>query len=307
MTEMDVNRKPPDDRRDPPFLREALGYLTGEGRRQTATDLLDGLYARFRVAGREKLADLVYEMTKACLAALPDFSVRTLLHEEPRTPEVISGELTTMSECLAGVDEPPDLASIARRRPEATAALSDADKCLAMLARLEGDSGRQQLALALYAIHAGHSARAEGLLRELLARKHERPEILRIAEVNLAFALLRQGQYAEVVPLARAAVAKSPDDPVPWFNLLAAIAELHDRAGFEAGVASLRELHARTGSALIARWVERDLHMLGRLAGVPDIRLAELAALPAVTAPAMAAIGKPARAARPRRHGKSGT
>ncbi len=270
-----------DDEKERPLVREALGYLTGEGRPQSAADLLDGLYARFRAAGREKLADLVYEMTKACLAALPDFSVRTLLHDEPRTPEAISGELTTMSECLAGVDEPPDLASVARRRPEAPAALADADKCLAILARLEGDSGRQQLALALYAIHARQPARAEALLRELLARKSERPDVLHMADVNLAFALLRQGRYAEVVPLARAAAVRSPDDPVPWFNLLAASAELNDRAGFEEGVSALAALQARTGSTLIARWFERDLPMLGRLAGVPGSRLKELASSPA--------------------------
>jgi hypothetical protein len=277
MTESDVNLDPPENMH-PPFLREALGYLTGEGRRQSATELLDGLYARFRVAGRGKLADLVYEMTKACLAALPDFSVRTLLHEPPRAPEIISGELATMSACLAGVSEPADLSSIARRRPEPPVALADADKCLTMLARLEGDSGRQQLALALYAIHAGEPARAEELLRGLLARRHEAPEILRIAEVNLAFALLRQGRYAEVVPLGLAAVARSPDDPVPWFNLLAASAELGDRARFEEGVSALHALHARTRGALVPAWIARDLPMLAALAGVPETRLAELAA-----------------------------
>jgi hypothetical protein len=283
MTEMDLDRQPHephDERPEPPFLREALGYLTGEGRRHGAADLLAGLYSRFREAGREKLADLVYEMAKACLAALPDFSVRTLLRTEPRPPEVISGELATMSDCLAGVDEPPDLASVARRRPEPPAALTDARKCLDVLRHLEGESGRQQLALALCAIHAGGSAEAEERLRALLDRARERPEILRIAEVNLGFALLRQGRYAEVLPLARAAIAKAPADPVPWFNLLAATAELRDTAGFEAGVAELRALHARDGGALIERWVARDLRMLGALAGVPAARLDALAALP---------------------------
>jgi hypothetical protein len=295
---------------DPPFLREALGYLTGEGRRHGAADLLEGLYARFRVAGREKLADLVYEMTKACLAALPDFSVRTLLHDEPRTPEVIAGEMTTMTECLSGVDGREDISSVARRRPEAQAALADAEKCLAVLARLEGESGRQQLALALGAVHARQPAVAEGVLRGLLSRGGEAPEILRIAEVNLAFALLRQGRYAEVLPLAHAALAKSPDDPVPWFNLLAACAELGDREGFEGGVAALRALHARHGSALIERWIARDLRMLGAVAGVPEARLAELADLPGASATGAPATRAPASgtpATRARATGASGT
>ncbi len=280
MTDMDSDPQPEAAGHEPRLLKEALGYLTGEGRRQTAADLLGQLRARFREAGREKLSDLVYEMTKACFTVLPDMSVRTLLHTEPRAAELISGELSTMADCLAGVAPKPDLGDVVRRRPSPPAALTDARKCLAALQELEGLSGRQQLALALCHIHEGQPGRAEVVLRALLARPHEDAELLRIAEVNLGFAVLKQRRYAEALPLAEAAIAKAPDNPVPWFNLLAASAELKDQASFERGVSALQRLYARSGSPLIASWIERDLRMLAELLGAQPARIAELLTLP---------------------------
>jgi tetratricopeptide (TPR) repeat protein len=280
MTEMEMGESSPRKAGPPGALNEALSWLTGEGRAHEPAALLAKLRERFAKAGHGKLADLVYEMVKACLAELPDFSVRTLLHARPRPAEVISGEVRVMSETLAGVKDPTDLSGLAQRSPEATAALADAAKCIDVLERLEGASGRQQLALALAATHAGDAAGAEQTLRALLARGGEAPEILRIAEVNLGFALLRQARYAEVVPVAEAAIERSPEDPVPWFNLLAARSELGDPAAFERDVESLRALYAQSGSELIRGWIENDLAMLGDLAGLAPARIAEQGRLP---------------------------
>jgi hypothetical protein len=277
MSDTSMSPQPGPPRRTPsPFLGEALGYLSGEGRRHTAAQLLEQLRARFRVAGRGKLADLVYEMAKACLRELPDFQVRTLLRAEPRAPEVISGEMSTMSDCLRSAGGAADLSALAQRRPEQDAALADARKCLDALASLEGASGRRQLALALAHVHAGEPARVEAVLRELLARAGEPPEVLRLAEVNLAFALLRQEKFADVVPLARAAQARDPQDPVPWFNLLAAQSELGDPAAFEASVRGLAALQARVRSPLVAAWAQHDLAMLAGVARLPGERAAAL-------------------------------
>ncbi|MBM3986026.1 MAG: hypothetical protein FJ296_10125, partial [Planctomycetes bacterium] len=131
MNDTSMGPQPDPPRRTPsPFLGEALGYLSGEGRRHTAAQLLEQLRARFGSAGRGKLADLVYEMAKACLRELPDFRVRTLLRAEPRAPEVISGEMSTMSDCLRSAGAAADLSALAQRRPEQDAVLADARKCL---------------------------------------------------------------------------------------------------------------------------------------------------------------------------------
>ncbi|MGQ0553272.1 MAG: hypothetical protein ACT4PU_08630 [Planctomycetota bacterium] len=264
---------------EPDLLHEALTYLTGEGRAHPPAELLERLYGRFRSAGRDRLADLVYEMAKACLAALPDVSVRTLLQVEPRRPDVISGELTTLSQCLASVSAAADVTVAAGRRPAPPEALEDARKCLSVLATLEGGTGRQQLGLALLEVHAGQPAVAERVLRGLLARTGEAPEILRIAQVNLAFALVRQRRFAEALPAAQEAASAAPDDPVPLFNLLAAAAELRDREAFELGVARLREIHSRGQAPLVAKWVAHDLQFLGAIAGLSPARIDELARL----------------------------
>lgn len=83
MTDMAMGSAAPQDDGQPRVLEEALFWLTGEGRDQDPEQLLAQLRARFARAGHAKLADLVYEMVKACMAALPDFSVRTLLHSRP--------------------------------------------------------------------------------------------------------------------------------------------------------------------------------------------------------------------------------
>lgn len=127
-------------------------------------------------------------------------------------------------------------------------ALADVSKCIEVLARLEGNSGRQQLALALHTIHSGSAPRAEQILRSLIGQVGEQPEILRIAEVNLAFALLRQARYAEAL--------------------------LGD-------VESLRALYLRHGSELIRGWIENDLGMLGKEAGLDAERIEEMCRLPA--------------------------
>lgn len=277
MIEVPMSRQPDPPARTP-VLGEALSYLAGEGRRLGSAALLEQLRTRFRVAGHGKLADLLYEMAKACLRALPDFSVRTRLQAEPRAPEVISGELATMNECLRSTGAAASLPGVTRR-PEQAAALADARKCLAALRELEGDSGRCRLATALAHVHAGEAARAEELLRALLACGAEAPELLRLAEVNLAFALLRQERFAEVVPLARAGIERAPDDPVPWFNLLAAQSELGDPQAFEQSVRGLAALHARQRSPLVSAWARHDLAMLGSTARLDSDRLAALGRL----------------------------
>jgi hypothetical protein len=276
MSEMSASPQPPRRSHPPAVFAEALGYLTGEGRRHTPEQLMQQLHARFRLAGREKLADLVYELAKACLRALPDFSVRTLLQAEPRPPEIISGEMSTLSEVLRSTGDRAELPAVGRRPPEEEAALSDAHKCLTALATLEGGSGRHQLATALVHVHAREPDKAETVLRALLVRRDESPEILRLAEVNLAFALLRQMRYADVLPVARAAIARSPDDPVPWFNLLAAQSELSDAVAFEDSVRSLAALQSRVHSPLVGAWTAHDLPMLGRIAGLAEPRVLAL-------------------------------
>jgi len=273
MTTADTNPMPPEPSRD---LRDALAYLTGEGRARSAERLLEDLHERFREAGREKLSDLVYEMTKACLSAFPDFAVRVELTRAPRTAEVISGEMRTMSESLRGVDEPVDVSTVARSTPESERAVEDAHKCLDVLERLEGRTDRHQLASALYNIHRGRPADGEPPLRRILDRPHLSDEMRWYGLVNLAFSLHRQGRGGEAIPVAEAALELLPDRPPGYFNLIAAAADVGDRDVFARGVRRLCALERSGPSSLVRSWLESDLARLAARVGVTTAEVDEM-------------------------------
>lgn len=276
MTSADTNPTPPEPSR---YLHDALSYLTGEGRSRSAERLLEDLHERFREAGLEKLSDLVYEMTKACLSAFPDFAVRVELNKVPRTAEVISGEMRTMSESMRGVSEPVDISGVTRSTPESEHAIEDAHKCLDVLERLEGRTDRHQLACALYHIYQGQPAEAEPLLRGILDRSHLSDEMRWYGLVNLAFSLHRQGRGVEAIPMAEAALELMPDRPPGYFNLIAAAADVGDRDVFARGVRRLCALQRASPSTLIRSWLESDLDRLAERVGVTSAEVDEMTRL----------------------------
>jgi RNA polymerase sigma factor (sigma-70 family) len=154
-------------------------------------------------AGRRKLADLIYEMAKACLVVAPGFTTRTLIAARPRRSEQVSGDMRQMASRLAGVAGAPDLDALAATRPEPGTAIDDAHACLAKLAEIEGPSGRQQVALALAHIHGGKPVAAEAVLRPLLERELP-PPTRQNASRNLTLALLRQDRHADALAIAEA-------------------------------------------------------------------------------------------------------
>ncbi len=256
---------------DPRLLPEALRLLTGEGRARSPQQLLDALHDRFRSAGREKLADLVYEMVRACLAAFPDYADRGYQEVPARAPEVISGELTTMNKGLAGLSAEEDLSAVRRTRPEADRALRDTETCLDVLRQLEGDTPRHALARALHLVHADEPSLAEPILRALLDQDGCPAATRWYVTVNLAFCLHRQHRSAEALPLARAAMDQRPEIPTPAFNLVSCAADVGDREAFEAGLRHLAAIRRRDPSPVIARWVDVECGELARQMDVhPD-------------------------------------
>jgi len=244
------------------FLGEALRYLTGEGRRRDPTRLLEGLHERFRAEGTQKLSDLVYEMIRSCLASFPDYAQRSFEEVRPRSPEIISGELRTMNEGLIGVSAKQDLGSVARTTPSADVALDDTHKCIVVLAKLEGRTARQQLALALWHIHRGAPSEAEPVLRELMDAPDHSEAMRWYARANLAFCLHRQDRSAEAIPVALAALDERPDIPTPCFNLISCAAEVGDRALFEQSLERLGAMQRREPSPVIVSFLEAEAGLL---------------------------------------------
>jgi hypothetical protein len=255
------------------FLPDALRFLTGEGRNKSPEMLLDGLHQRFREAGRERLADLVYEMVRSVLSAFPDFAQRSFHVVVPRSPEVISGEMKTMNECLQGVSDPEDLSSVARSLPAADQALEDAHKCLVVLEHLGGRSDRHQLATALYHIHRGEPLDAEPLLRAIVDDPGHSDDMRWYARTNLSFSLHRQGRSAEAIGVAQAALDERPDIPTPYFNLVSSAAEAGDRAVFVQSLAKMGALYRSSQAQIIKTWLETER---GLLAEQMDMRPEEV-------------------------------
>ncbi|MGQ0552949.1 MAG: sigma-70 family RNA polymerase sigma factor [Planctomycetota bacterium] len=232
--------------------------------------LLQRMLERSAAAARRTLADLIYEMAKACLVEAPGFSERMLIQREPRDGREVGLDLQRLASRLSGQREAGSgatdglgLGSIASTRPAPATALDDARACLDKLHEVEGPSGRQQVALALCYIHAGQPAVAEPLLRALLERPL--PVITRQnAARNLTLSLLRQERHAEALDFAEAGADEWPDDPVRVMNVAYAAARLGERERFVRAAARLAALHAAEPSPRVRAWLRDDLPRLAR-------------------------------------------
>jgi len=275
------------------LLAGALAFLSGEGRNRSPERLLSGLYERFANAGQQKLAELVYEMCKARLNVLPDFTARTHHDAAPRQPGEINRDMTVMRESMRGVSEHVSLAPADAPPPDhgdEALVLDDVERCVAVLATLEGESPRQQLVLGALHCQRGEPQRAEKLLRALLARADRsddaRPAdsadiddtILRCAHVNLAFALHRQGLSAEALACAESALELYPDRETLHFTAIGSASDLGDRARFEQALARLMALRRAAPRELITTWIAHDLNRVARRVGLTDEDIARLVA-----------------------------
>jgi len=212
-------------------------------------------------AARARLADLVYELGKACLSRLPDFPERTLIHAPPRRASVVAGELAALSERLEAARRDVPRVRVGGEHGDV---LDEVRRCLDVLAGLEGESGRQQVLRAMAAIHAGAPAEGERILRALDDEAYD-ARTRRRALVNLALALLRQDRHAEALAAARVAADRWPDSPVSAVNMLYATARLGDRDGF---LDALRRLAQAQHSPWAAAWTRENLASLGELVGL---------------------------------------
>lgn len=247
-------------------LRAALGGRAGV---KAVGGLVQHMLDQSVAAARAKLADLVYEMAKACLVAAPDFAERMLVGAEPRHAGVVADEVRRLAARLDHADAHVDVTDVERTRPAPATALQDARACLQHLERLEGRSGRQQVALALCHVHSGDPATAEPLLRGLLAREDLPPVTRRNAARNLQLALLRAERHADALAACDAHADEWPDDPARLMNTCFAAARLVDAPRFAQAARQLAQLQRHAPEARVADWLDRLLPSLARDLGLP--------------------------------------
>ncbi|GJM22116.1 MAG: hypothetical protein DHS20C15_20310 [Planctomycetota bacterium] len=223
-------------------------------------------------AGRRQLADLLYEMAKACLLEVPQFAERTLVNASPRKRALVADDLAHLAQRLdrAGDHDAPELSSVPN--DERSNRLDAAEACLHKLEEVEGDSGRQQVALALRRIYGQQLPEAETLLRGLVER--DLPEVTRQNVFrNLTLCLLRQERWTDALDVCTQSADEWPDDPVRLMNVCFGTARLGDVSGFEAALVQLAEVHERDPQLRVAAWIDGECRALAHDLALPTGRV----------------------------------
>ncbi|HEX5010664.1 MAG TPA: hypothetical protein VFY71_09695 [Planctomycetota bacterium] len=219
--------------------RDAIRHLTAEPGGTAVEYLLE----RGAKAGERKLADLVYELAKACVEVAHDLERRLRMADHPRTRGVVFSEVRQ----AAARNTRSNAQALASRLPSESApgerAVAASVSCLAILRELEGESERFGLTEAVLLIASDRAGEAEKRLHRLVSRPLT-PVNRKFALWNLTWALLEQGKYTEVVSVGSDALREVPGDWSINFNLASACAWLRDLSGFERHAAALRKAKA---------------------------------------------------------------
>jgi tetratricopeptide (TPR) repeat protein len=221
--------------------RDAVLFLTASAVVKPAHTAVEQILSSTARAGRAKLADLLYEMAKACLIVLPDLKRRIERKVEPREVPVVASELQSINSRLELTDGSIALRDVPHQTPEEARALKVARSCLAILDNVEGASERQQLAWSQVLIFEGKPAEAERVLRSLIDRDvspENRHHVLR----NTTMSLNAQKRFTESVEFAQHALTLCPNDCVLLYNLSVALASLADAHRFKAVSSRFAEL-----------------------------------------------------------------
>lgn len=237
------------------WLGEALGYLRGEGRGRSPDELRAALQQRFADAGRQRLADLVYEMVKACLSEVPDVTERIAMADAPRRAEVIWGDVDTMRRGMDGLPAgAPDLDAVARGTPASDVALQDMGACIDVLTSLEGRTVRRELAHGLHDAYAGRLADAEATLRALHDRDDLDDRAAFYAAWNLSFVLITRDDDRAGLRVAEEALVLDPEHTGPYMNIATVAARLGDTQRFRWAMDELAAMQRRDPAAFTSRW-----------------------------------------------------
>lgn len=201
-----------------------LRLLLAGGSREGET-AVERILAAAADAGRDRLADLTYEMAKACLVLDTEFRSRVHPDVAPREFGVVRGEATVAGARLVDSNEAEALPETA---PAASQALVTGETCLRILAEIEGPSVRHHLATSAILNQTGRYAESEACLRALLERPMLLSEVT-FAHQGLARCLLRQRRFDEARELCEQGLERTPGDF--FLNLTALVAGVHAGGG----------------------------------------------------------------------------
>ncbi len=185
--------------------------------------------------GREKVADLLYEMACACRSLIPEDLKPGEVTKSPdwveKLPVDVLGATATQmcgrvpNEGIASEEIPASI-------PNPTNAASAARSCLALLEQIEGSTGRRRV------LEAGILQSEERFLEVIDALEpmlmESLPEWLWLGvRWHLTAALLRTRQFEKAAGVGEAALSARPNDRSLIFNTASAYAFLGDGNSFD--------------------------------------------------------------------------
>ena len=214
---------------------DALNYLSAGAEDPAIQPVVQRILTASAKAGREQLADLLYELAKACLVLNEVGELRTYRGKEPRKLEALQSDFghlqrrsfVTVPRLLEG---PQGLS-----RDPSRAVLSAYD-CVLVLENVEGPSPRQQLIMAHTSNLIGKHDDAIAICSELLEASIN-DGLRSYAFMNLMCAQNRIGLFKEASEVGKAAMRECPSDFMIAYNYAVALAYL-DRADEFRSVAS---------------------------------------------------------------------
>ncbi|GEM_PF-3533000 len=185
---------------------------------------------RSKAAGRDKLAELAYQMARTCLSAAETKSSASLRwYEDPRDVVDLGRDLRQME---VRVEVEASRADLPIAAPTAGSAIASARTCLRVVSGLEGESSRYLLLNALLSRAEGDLAEAVRILASMRTSSISRHWMAHSQE-TLQTVQLSLGEYDEVLEVGKSVLHHSPGRLLALFNMATARAWMNDGLGLE--------------------------------------------------------------------------
>ncbi len=245
--------------------RDAVRYLTTEQTAAARRTAVEFVLSQSATAGRQKLADLLYELEKALFQLVPPAQARWDPWTNPRPAGLVLGEVVRTQSRLVGAGHAPrsEVAVASRDFDDSGRALRACFNCLETLRGIEGESDRYVAGFAQAAIADGRPLDAERALRGILSRPSSQ-SMQQLAKRNIVLALIHQHRFPDAASFAEDALKSAPSDSRLLYNYAVSLAWLDRRQEFDGVCSRLAEQVGRDPSSRLSSVIK---HQAGTLAG----------------------------------------
>lgn len=240
----------------------ALKYLATDGEGGDVA-VVERVLSESARAGRQKLADLLYELAKACLVMHSQEAARHHQWVSPRSIESVVDKIGRLADRGIDASHTDSIRHLANGVERIDAAINAADNCLGLLRQVEGGSGRQTLGVAQARYQQGNYSEAISIYEGVLNQPHP-DEIRGMAQANLICMLNRQGEFESAAKIGANLIECPASSFMAGFNYAVALAYLGRAREFESVARQLAIEIRKPGGDWKARLVDTDVESLSQ-------------------------------------------